>query len=379
MIWAILFWISVYLVYHTYVRYPERMRRKANEYEPESGGFDHWPRIDLLVAAYNEEQIIEEKIRSCLHTTYPPELIRVIIGSDCSSDQTDALINQWTKKDSRVRLHRFHERTGKPEIINVLAASSDADILVMSDADTLFNPETLIELIRPFSQRTVGGVQAHFTSVAEPGSDVAQQELAYNSRELEIKKGQSTEGLVIGAYGACYAVKRNLYQPVPKGFVVDDFYIFMKILEQDFETVYAEKATCTLEVSGQSKVEFKRKVRIGKGNYQNFFALKKFINPLSSRVSTHYWSYKALRWATPFLLIIIAFTNMMVMDRGPVFQLLGYSQIAVYALWPFEYVLKSFGIHVPVLRYLSHFMQMNLALLLGFIRFLQGNSQSTWR
>ena len=379
MIWAILFWLSVYLIYHTYVRYPERMRRKATTYEPFEKDFEQWPRIDLLIAAYNEEKIIEAKIQSCLNSNYPPELIRVVVGSDCSSDATDSLVNQWTKKDSRVQLQRFHERTGKPEIINVLAASSEADILVLSDADTLFNPDTLKELVRPFVERTVGGVQAHFTSIAESGSDVAEQELAYNSRELEIKKGQSTEGLVIGAYGACYAVRRSLYRPVPQGFVVDDFYVFMKVLEQDFETVYAEKATCTLEVSGKSKIEFKRKVRIGLGNYQNFFALKKFINPMSGRISAHYWSYKALRWATPFLLIVMALTNLLVVDRSPIFQLLGYVQLLVYVLWPLDYVLRGFGVHVSFLRYLSHFMQMNLALFIGFIRFLKGNSQGTWR
>lgn len=378
MLAQIIFWLCMLLVAHTYVFYPLWMSRQSKKYKDFQGAPETWPQLDLLIAAYNEEEVIARKIETCLNTNYPADKVRIVIGSDRSSDQTDAIVKSFAEKDARVQLVRFEERTGKPQIINHLVANSDAEILVLSDADTFFEPEMLEALVRPFKEKKVGGVQARFISEANPGNDVATQELGYNDRELMIKKGQSVKGAVIGAYGACYALKRELYKPVPKGFLVDDFYLFMKVLEQGFHTVYAESAACKLEVSGESKTEFKRKARIGLGNFQNVFALKAFWNPFKNTAATYYWSHKMLRWLTPFLLILIAISNCLLAGSSGLYNFLFAGQILVYALWPLDSLLKELGIQIRVLRYLGHFLRMNLALLLGFVRFLKGNASGTW-
>ncbi|MBI1223412.1 MAG: glycosyltransferase [Bacteroidetes bacterium] len=378
MLLQILFWFCILLIAHTYLFYPFWMSRKALEYHEREIEMKSWPQLDLLIAAYNEEKVIQKKIESCLNTNYPSDKIQLVIGSDRSNDQTDAIVQAMAEKDSRIRLVRFEERTGKPQIINHLVKESKADILILSDADTFFEPDMLPALVRPFANERVGGVQARFISETNLSNDVATQELVYNNRELMIKKGQSVNGVVIGAYGACYALKRNLYQAVPKGFLVDDFYLFMKVLEQGYQTVYAESAQCRLEVSGYSKTEFKRKARIGLGNYQNVFALKAFWNPFRNRASLYYWSHKMLRWLTPFLLILIGVSNYLLLGAHPVYATLFGGQVLVYALWPLDSLLKELGIRIGVLRFLGHFFRMNLALLLGFFRFLKGNASGTW-
>ncbi len=378
MVVEVLFWLALLLVFHTYVVYPEWMLRRAKAYRREDSDPEAWPRVDLLLAAYNEEEVIDKKIRTCLECDYPADKLRLVIGSDRSTDRTDERIRTWAAKDPRVHLQRFNTRTGKPEIINILVANSDADILVLSDADTYFEKGMIKALVRCFNQEIVGGVQAKFISEADPDKDVASQELGYNERELKIKQGQSISGAVIGAYGACYALRRRLYIPVPKGFLVDDFFIFMKVLEQGYQTVYAGDAVCKLEVSGESKTEFKRKARIGMGNYQNFFALRTFWNPFSSVAASYYWSHKVLRWFTPFFLVFLFLANGYLAFFSPFYRQVFIFQLALYALWLLDSVFKITGIHIKPLRYLSHFFRMNVALLLGFFRYLKGGSKGTW-
>ncbi|HCS20010.1 MAG TPA: hypothetical protein DIW47_05510 [Bacteroidetes bacterium] len=378
MVVEFLFWLALFLVFHTYVVYPEWMLRRAKAYRREEDDPEEWPQVDLLLAAYNEEAVIDKKIRTCLECDYPADKLRLMIGSDRSTDRTDEIVRAWAENDPRIQLRRFDTRTGKPEIINTLVESSDADILVLSDADTYFEPGMIKALVRCFNRDNVGGVQAKFISEADPAKDVASQELGYNDRELKIKQGQSSSGAVIGAYGACYALRRRLYVPVPKGFLVDDFFIFMKVLEQGYKTVYSADAVCKLEVSGESKTEFKRKARIGLGNYQNFFALRAFWNPYSSVAAGYYWSHKVLRWFTPFFLVFLFFVNGYLAFFSPFYQQVFIFQLALYALWLLDSVLKIFGIHIKPLRYLSHFFRMNLALLVGFFRYLKGGSKGTW-
>ncbi|MHB1277479.1 MAG: glycosyltransferase [Bacteroidia bacterium] len=378
MVVEVFFWLALLSVFHTYVVYPEWMVHRAKRVRDQESDPEEWPRVDLLLAAYNEEEVIEKKIRTCLESDYPADKLRLVIGSDRSTDKTDEIIRAWADKDSRVHLHRFDTRTGKPEIINTLVAGSDADILVLSDADTYFEKGMIKALVRCFNQEKVGGVQAKFLSEADPAKDVASQELGYNDRELKIKQGQSNSGAVIGAYGACYALRRRLYVPVPKGFLVDDFFIFMKVLEQGYETVYSGDAVCKLEVSGESKTEFKRKARIGTGNFQNFFALRAFWNPFSGIAAAYYWSHKVLRWFTPFFLVFLFLANGYLAFLSPFYQQVFTFQLALYALWLFDSALKIIGIHIKPLRYLSHFFRMNLALLVGFFRYLKGGSKGTW-
>lgn len=378
MLMQLLFWLALVLVLHTYVVYPEWMLRRGKKYQNIEQDPEEWPTVDLLLAAYNEEAVIDRKIQSCLESDYPKEKLRLWIGSDRSSDGTDEIVRNWSERDVRVQLVRFDSRTGKPEIINTLVQRSNAEILVPSDADTFFEPGMLKALVRRFNNAKVGGVQARFISEADPEKDVASQELGYNDRELRIKKGQSISGAVIGAYGACYALRRKVYVPVPKGFLVDDFFIFMKVLEQGYQTVYAEDAVCSLEVSGESKTEFKRKARIGMGNYQNFFALRAFWNPFSGIAAGYYWSHKVLRWFTPFLLLLLLPVNGWLACSSLFYQQIFVIQLSLYALWLIDSLLKPMEVHIKPLRYLSHFFRMNLALLLGFFRYLKGGSSGTW-
>ncbi len=376
--------LSFLLLIHTYWLYPKlivRLSYNAQPFPPNGGG-ESLPTIAVIVAAYNEEKYIGQKILTTLHTDYPLHKLKLYVGSDASTDQTNAIVAKYLNQypDNIVFKH-FETRTGKPEIVNQLAAIAAQEILVLTDSDTMFNTFTLNELIKPFADSTVGGVQAHIEMGQPETADttVFRQEYEFNTREMLIKKSQSTDGCIIGANGPCYALRKTLYQPVPPYFSVDDFFIFMNILKKGYKTVYADDATCSMDVSGESKLQFRRKMRMGTGNYANLFYFKSMLNPFKNKINYHYFSHKVLRWITPFLLIVLLVSNLILTPHHLIFQITFGGQMLFYALALLDFFcLRAFNIHNRTLRYISHFVLMNLAFLMGFKNYIEGNTVGFW-
>lgn len=378
---VIIFILGGLALFHSYFIYPLWMKQKGKNYNPQFPGFtDSLPSLAILLSVYNEEKVIEQKIRSTFDTDYPLDKIKFLIGSDNSDDQTNDILQKLKSEfPAQLEIEIFNERTGKPEIINRLVEQTESDILVLTDADTFFYPQTLHELAKPFSDHKIGGVQAGFRFYKEGKAAASRQELVYSSREFEIKKGQSFYGHVIGAFGACYALRRKLYKPVPKGFFVDDFLIFMKVLEQGYKTVYNEKALCKMPVSGESRVQFNRKARIGQGNFQNFFHLKSFLNPFASRTNFSYYSYKVIRWWGPFILLLLLICNFYIYRLHPIFLLSLAGQLTIYAAFLADFILKKININLGLVRNIHHFVLMNIALALGFFRLWNKKKTASWR
>lgn len=376
-LWLIILLLCIGLLVHSYWLFPAWMMKaskKPNNWET----YQNLPQVAVLVAAYNEEAVISEKIRSTLDTNYPKELLEIWVGSDASTDGTDQIVTEYAEKYPEVKFKPFKERTGKPGILNDLVHQTDAEILVLTDADTFFNQETIPELVKPFSVSNIGGVQANLQSFTDQNDEVAKQEQLYNDREFMIKKGESQYGAVIGAYGACYAMRKSLYQPIPAGFYVDDFFLFMNVLLNGYRTVFTPKATCRMEVSGKSNVQFKRKVRISSGNFQNLVYFRKLVNPFRTFAGFAFFSHKVIRWLGPFLMLLILIANGLLLSMHPFFSWLLAGQLLFYFSGLLDLVLRKVDVDLIVLRYISHFLLMNYALLIGFFRFLSLESDGKW-
>lgn len=373
---SLVFFTASALVFHSYVLFPAQMKRLGRrpvEYEP----VENLPTISILLAAYNEEAVIEAKIRSIFKTDYPKNKLEVWIGSDASTDRTDAIVQSLQQHYPQLQFERFEARTGKPVIINQLAARATGELLVVTDADALFDEKTLPELVHPFVDPRVGGVQANARIRTIEGSEVAQQEAQYTLREMEIKAGEGRWGVVIGGFGAAYALRREAFRPVPKGFIVDDFFTFADLSQQGYRTVFQEKALTTLRVSASSEVQFRRKRRIGKGNFQNlrhFAGLLWPTNPLAYV----FWSHKALRWLTPFLLAAAYAAAAVGQAHSLLLQAAFWGMNLAFVLALADFPLRKLGISIAPLRFLSHFLRMNGALLLGFIDSLGSDQSVSW-
>lgn len=378
-VWLIIFAVSVYLILHTYAVYPlwllifskgEKSERQMFKSE------DNLPEVAILMAAYNEEKVIGDKIASVFKTTYPLDKIHFFIGSDASSDKTDEIILEWQKKYPKINLVRFGGRTGKSGIINDLSDKATQEIFILTDANVIFKEDTIFNLIRHFKNENVAQVAANIIKVSPNNKGIASQEKSYIAIENKIKHQESLRwNVVMGAEGGCYAIRKANFSKVLPKFFMDDFYITMNVIEQSKQIVFDKDAICNEDVPTKSAEEFKRKVRISIGNFQNLMRYKALLFGTNG-ISFSFWSHKVLRWLTPFLLISAFVSSYFLMFHDTYFKILFLLQLFGFVTPILDWLLR---VNIPVMRFVSHFYLMNLALLRGFIIFVKGVESNVWQ
>lgn len=376
----ILFFSSVFLILQTYFFYPLWMllfTTKTKKSNTIYSNTDELPSIGILIAAYNEEKIIREKIISVFKTNYPLAKINVYVGSDASTDRTDEIVKELSKQYANLQLVNFAGRTGKANIINALAEKANEEIFILTDANVIFKEDTIFNLARHFKDQKYAQVCANIIKVSGSDQGIAKQEKSYIVFENRIKFAEFTRwDVVMGAEGGCYAIRKEFYAPVPKNFFMDDFYITMNVIENDKKIVFDKEAVCYEDVPTQAKEEFKRKVRISIGNFQNLFRYKKILFPFWKGSAFAFLSHKVLRWFTPFFLIICLTSSALLSFYLNFFLVLFLLQVLLMLL-PLADLIYPFK--NSILKFISHFYLMNLALLKGFFMFAKGVETSIWQ
>lgn len=380
----ILFWISVLFVLHTYLFFPLILKflasgKKPNEliYAPGELGL---PDVAVLMAVHNEQAVIEKKIRSVFNCSYPFDKIHFFIGSDNSSDNTDAIIKSLQIEFPNLHLKRFPSRTGKAAIVNTLEKSAKFPVLVLTDANVYFENNTLYQLVKHFKNESVGIVGGNILNEKYKFEGISYQEKKYLERENVIKFREGLIwGTMIGAFGGCYAIRKLSYVPVPQNFLMDDFFITMKVLEGRKKAINELEALCYEDVSNKISEEFRRKVRISAGNFQNLKVYKNLLWPPFTGLSFSFLSHKVLRWFTPFLMILVLSLNIILVEVNPIYQLTLLGQILFLAVPFLDVFLKKIAINLKLFRFITHFYSMNLALLIGFFKYSTGVKTNIWR
>lgn len=380
--WQIIFWFSLFLVLHSYMLYPWILqvlsaRKKENEllFSPEE-----LPPVSIIMSAFNEEKMIAEKLDSMLDSIYPPEKITILVGSDASTDRTNAILEEYHRKDPRVQPRIFTERRGKPGVINQLADEAKDAILIMTDAKVIFHKKTIRTLVRHFKNDQIGIVGGNVLNESVEKDGVSIQEKAFMSREMLIKYREGLVwGATVGVYGAIYAIRKDLFTKVPKGFAVDDFFISMNVLRKGKQALLDIHAITYQEVPNLLSEEYRRKVRISTGNYRNlrYFA-RELLHPWKG-ASFAYISHKVIRWLGPFIILLFMLSNILLY---PTHQFYEYTLLAVVAglcLPIIDFFLSKIGIHIVFLRFVRHFVTMNIALLHGFLNNIGGIRKDVWQ
>lgn len=377
--WLIIFVGSVYLILHTYAIYPLWLLIFSKKESSEKQLFkldEELPEVAILMAAYNEEKVIGDKIASVFKTSYPLQKIHFYIGSDASTDKTDEIIQEWQKKFPQINLIRFGGRTGKSGIINDLSDKATQEIFILTDANVVFKEDTIFNLIRHFNNENVAQVAANIIKVSPNNKGIASQEKSYIAIENKIKYQESLRwNVVMGAEGGCYAIRKVSFSKVPPKFFMDDFYITMNVIEQSKQIVFDKDAICNEDVPTKSAEEFKRKVRISIGNFQNLMRYKTLLFNFNG-ISFAFWSHKVLRWLTPFLLITAFVSTYFLMFHDAYFKILFLLQLFGFVTPVLDWLLR---INIPLMRFVSHFYLMNLALLRGFIIYVKGVESNVWQ
>ena len=339
----------------------------------ESTDIQEYPDVDIIIAAYNEESCIKERIENALAQDYAGKL-NVLVASDGSKDNTGAIITSFT--DPRVKAFNFEENRGKISILNDLVAESQAEFLVFTDANTEFETNAVDILINSFSEKT-GAVSGELLLITDDGNQ--NQDGLYWKYEQFLKKCESTLGGILGANGAIYAIRKELYIPLSKDTIVDDFCIAMNVKKQGYDVIYNDKAIASEEVAPSLNDEVGRRVRIGVGNYKAFNSNLWALSPTQGWFSFCYWSHKVFRWYAPHLMVLVFISNLFLLS-SPLYISLLIGQVAFYAIGWYGTKKISQGVKVgSIVAIISFFLSMNTALGKGFLLFLKGHKNGGWQ
>jgi cellulose synthase/poly-beta-1,6-N-acetylglucosamine synthase-like glycosyltransferase len=368
-----LFWIALFLLVYSYLIYPLILRLTVVPKTVKLTTPEQWPSVDIIIAAYNEESCIKERIENALAQDYQGHL-QILVASDGSQDKTGEIIESFF--DERVQAYNFEKNRGKISVLNDLVFKSVADILVFSDANTDFNVDAVTILVESFSGN-VGAVSGELILETEDGNQ--NLDGLYWRYEQFLKKCESELGSLLGANGAIYALKRELYLPLSTDTIVDDFCIVMNVKKQGFDVLYNDTAIAKEEVAPSLGDEVGRRIRIGIGNYKAFFANLWALSPAKGLLSWCYWSHKVLRWFAPHLMLIAFISNAFLI--GHIFYLyLFIIQIVFYAIaWLGQKRINNSEKVNGVVAIVSFFVSMNLALGQGFICFCKGHKNGGWK
>ncbi len=381
------FIICVLLIAHSYVFYPFLLKifsANKNENKILFAGSE-LPDVIIFMAAYNEEKVIADKINSVIQSDYPQGKIQLWIGSDNSTDHTNAIIEDYASKLNWIKFFPFHERNGKTGIINFLnrkflenfpESERAKMVLILTDANVFFDKHCIRNLSKHFRNDAIGQVGANILNSGLRVDGISEQENSYIQRENEIKYQEGLFEKMQGAFGGCYAIRAHLLPIVPSNFLMEDFYISMSVLANNYASIFAKDAVCYEDVSNEVTEEFKRKTRISTGNFQNLSVYWSLLFRFDTN-AFFFFSHKVLRWITPFLMILCLFASAM-LTHLTLFRWLFITQLLLMIFPLIDLLLKRLGVHIRLLRLIAYFYSMNLALIYGFYKYIIGVETSAW-
>jgi cellulose synthase/poly-beta-1,6-N-acetylglucosamine synthase-like glycosyltransferase len=369
-----LFWFCVAVVGYTYAGYPllawtlSRLRSKPVHRAAIE------PHVSIIIAAYNEERVIEEKIRNTLAIEYPEDRLEVVIVTDGSTDATVAIAESHAGEGVRV----LHEpgRKGKTAALNRAGTQCRGEILFFSDANTHYRPDVVRQLVRSFADPMVGGVSGRKIILEHADRAATRGETGYWGYESFLKTCESRIGSIVTADGEIFAVRASLFEPMPPEIVHDDMYLTLRLVQGGHRVVYDADALSAEHASKNLWDEFHLKVRYASAGFQIVARFPGLVLVPTRIFAVQFLSHKILRWTAPlFLLGALVASGV---APGSVYRLAWWTQAAFYAS-------AAAGLALPaerrpkLLYYPVYFTMGNLAALYGIVRAVLGGQSTQWR
>ncbi len=367
-------------ILHTYLFYPVLLRLLSKGIKPNIDVFkvEELPSITIIIAAYNEELVIGSKLQSIVDSDYNHELLEVLVGSDGSSDATNKIVAEFSKNHPFIKLHVLN-RHGKTGVLNSLTPMANSDIIVYTDANVLFSKDCLSSMISKFKDESIGLVGANITTKQVLNEGISFQEGKYIEQENLLKYREGLLwGSMMGAFGGSYAMRKKLFKSIPSNFIVDDFYLTMNVLISGKKAILDLRAICYEEVSVKEAEEFRRKVRMSSGNFQNLGTYKSVLWKCKPSIGFSFLSHKILRWITPLFLILTLVTSFYLRDIHWIYQVCFVIQLVLLGIPALNAALKGIGFHSKLIQFVAYFYSMNLALLIGMMKYLRGIKSAIW-
>jgi cellulose synthase/poly-beta-1,6-N-acetylglucosamine synthase-like glycosyltransferase len=376
-----LFWIGLAIVFYTYVGYAflvSLLARRCRKQGSKQIADHDLPEVTLVIAAYNEEEFISEKIRNTLELDYPKGKLKVFFVTDGSTDGTPGIVG----KHSQFTLFHEPERRGKIHAVNRVMKHVATPVTVFCDANTYLNVQAIRCIVRHYADPRIGGVAGEkriFNKKKEAAS--ASGEGLYWKYESFLKQKDAELHSVVGAAGELFSIRTHLFEPPADDMIIEDFFLSMTITGKGYRFAYEPGAFATEAASVSVGEEWKRKVRICAGAFQAMPRLMYLLNPFRYGVlSLQYFSHRVLRWTlAPLALPIIFFANVhLAANHGVAYRAMLALQILFYVTALAGFILRNAAVKIKGLFVPFYFVVMNAAVFAGFFRYILGKQKVTW-
>ncbi len=372
-----LFWASVGLLAYIYVGYPAVVLLLASTHGKKLNRAPYAPRLSLIIPAYNETTCIRDTIKNKLELDYPKEKLEIIVVSDGSTDRTDEIVREF--ESDGVRLVRQDPRRGKTAALNLAVEKAQGEILVFSDANSLYDADALRHLASAFADPDVGYVTGRMM-YAHPkdGASVSEGCSMYMRYETLVRLAETRVGSVVGVNGGIDAVRRELYRPMR----VDqqsDFVLPMMVVERGFRVVFEPRAVLRETPLVTAKDEYRMRVRVSLRALCAMWDMKHLLNPF--RYGVYSWqllSHKLLRYLTFVPLSLVYGSSLSLFQKAPLFQAACVFQTALYLGALLGWILDRHGRSSRILILPYYFCLLNLASAHSFGAAVRGHRQSVW-
>lgn len=367
------FWISLLLIAYNYFIYPifitllSFVKKKAHVKE------EITPTVSMVIAAYNEEKVIGGKLDNSLSLDYPKGNLEIIVVSDGSNDKTSEIVESYSDKGV-ISLHN-PERAGKTAALNRGVARAKGEIIVFSDANPMYNSEAIKKLVRNFADPTVGGVTGLKSILKKDDRASSEGDSLYWKYESFIKIKESAVGSITTADGEIFAIRKDLFRPVETYLINDDTAITFNIIRVKKRVVYEPEAVSTELASIQLKDDFGVKVRMVAGGFQSVLYFFWDLFPPTTFFAFEFLSHKLIRWLVPVFMITLFVSNVFI--SKPVYTIFLAGQIIFYLSAGLGYLILNSGKNPGAFYFPLYFCVMNLAALMGLLKFVSGKHSIT--
>jgi len=374
---TLLFWMICFVIFFHYILFPLITILRAAVVNLVVEKQSSFPYVTLVIAAYNEEKIIREKIENCFALDYPKDKLEIIIVSDGSTDKTPEIVSEFSEQGI---ISLFSPpRKGKTSALNRAVAKASGEIVVFSDANSMYKTDAITQLVANFSEPSIGGVCGRKSIVKSDTRESSTGDSLFWQLESFLKIQQSRGGSITTGDGEIFAIRRELYQTIPEEIINDDTAITFQIIEKGYRVVYEPDAVSAEEASIVLKDDFNVKVRMVSGGYQTLQYYGRVIFPPRSFFAVQFFSHKVLRWTMPLWLITLMIVNVCLLE-GFYFAFFCL-QASFYFLALAGFLLKRTGRNINIVFYIPlYFCTMNFAACKGLIAFLTNESQvNIWK
>lgn len=384
----ITFWILIFIVFYTYVGYGMllfcliKIKRFFNKESKVSINSTYEPEVTLFIAAYNEKNYVEAKMKNTLELDYPKEKLDIVWVTDGSDDGTPDLLEGYPN----TTVHHLDARNGKIGAMNRGIAFVKTPIVIFSDANTNLGKESVRRIVNLFGSPTVGCVSGE-KRIVDKDSDVASGagEGLYWKYESTLKKWDAELYSVVGAAGELFAIRTELYRHVEDDTLLDDFIISLRVAQEGYTIQYDPEAYAIETASANVKEELKRKIRISAGGIQSVVRLRSLLNIFKyGTLSFQYISHRVLRWTlAPLCLLGLIPVLFILANQEGIFDfglyaILFWLQALFYAVALLGWFLEDRLTSIKILFVPYYFFIMNLSVILGFFRYMKKSQSVNW-